>query len=491
MKFSFKLAPFRGDRAMNQNTPKAPHTDLDLLFRPRSVAIIGVTQDVTRGGGFLWRRLKEHGYQGKTFPVGRTCMEMDGIPCYRSVCDIPDVVDLAIAAVPAPVVEKVMTECGAKQVPFVVVHTAGFAESGDEGKDMQLKIREIARKDGMRFVGPNCMGIFSPEVHLNTIVELDECDSVPGHVAFCGQSGWATENFIAGGSARGLRFNTVISSGNQADLALCDYISYFGEDPGTTVICAYVEGVDRGKDLLELASAIAKRKPVVIWKSGFSSAGARAALSHSGSMAGNREVWQGGARSAGIIAAYHFEELLDMAVAFSHPPYPTGKRVGIIAEAGGGAISASDACENLGLEVCRFSPGLQDRLQDFLKNYLPPFSGTTNPLDVVWLPRAHALDITEKCLELVSSEVDAIIIMTYLPFAAPETRASYIERVVRLRDQSRVPVYVVPPYASRGAEGMKDLTAAGIPALPSFERAARVVDATARYNERKLVLSEI
>jgi acyl-CoA synthetase (NDP forming) len=300
-------------------------------------------------------------------------------------------------------------------------------------------------------------------------------------VAYCGQSGWATENFIAGGSARGLGFNTVISSGNQADLELCDYISYFGADPRTKVICAYVEGVQRGKELLDLASRIGRRKPIIIWKSGFSSAGARAALSHSGSMAGNREVWEGGARSAGIITAHHFEELLDMAVGFSHLPYPKGRRVGIIAEAGGGAISASDACEALGLEVSRFSPELQKRLQDFLKNYLPPFSGTTNPLDVVWLPRPFALEITEKCMELVASEVDAIIIMTYLPFAAPETRPSYIEKVRGLHDRLQVPVYVVPPYASRGAEGMKNLTAAGIPAFPSFERAARVVDAAARY----------
>jgi len=466
---------------MDKNTAKERPINLDLLFRPRSVAIIGVTQDVTRGGGFLWRRLKEHGYQGKTFPVGRTCMEMDGIPCYRSVCDIPEVVDLAIAAVPAPVVEQVMRECDSKRVPFVVVHTAGFAESGEEGKEMQVKLREISSEGVMRFVGPNCMGLFCPEAHLNTIVELDESDTVPGHVAYCGQSGWATENFIAGGSARGLRFNTVISSGNQADLGLCDYLSHFGADPGTRVICAYVEGVNRGKELLDLAARIGKRKPVIIWKSGFSAAGARAALSHSGSLAGNREVWEGGARGAGIIPAYHFEELLDMAVAFSHPPYPKGRRVGIIAEAGGGAISASDACEALGLEVKRFSPGLQDRLRDFLKNYLPPFSGTTNPLDVVWLPRPFALDITEKCMELVASEVDAIIIMTYLPFAAPETRPSYIERVKRLRARFQVPVYVVPPYASRGAEGMKDLTASGIPAFPSFERAARVTDAASRY----------
>jgi acyl-CoA synthetase (NDP forming) len=328
------------------------------------------------------------------------------------------------------------------------------------------------------------MGIFCPEVRLNTIVEVEEEDGLPGNIAFCGQSGWATENFVAGGCARGLRFSTVISSGNQADLNLLDYLSFYAQDPATRVICAYTEGLSQGRNLLEMASKTARNKPVIIWKSGFSRAGSRAALSHSGSITGNREAWNGAARGAGIFAASGFEELLDMAVTFSAPPFPKGKKVGIMAEAGGGGISASDACESLGLEVNPFSPALQAKLTAFLKDYLPPFSGTANPLDLVWLPADSALSICRQCIELIAPEVDALIVMSYQPFVVPEKLNDFIKAFCDLRDRLQIPFYVVPPYPARAAEAMKAFTLAGLPSFPSFERAARAVSVAAQWKAR-------
>jgi acyl-CoA synthetase (NDP forming) len=153
-----------------------------------------------------------------------------------------------------------------------------------------------------------------------------------------------------------------------------------------------------------------------------------------------------------------------------------------MAEAGGGGISASDACERLGLEVRPFSAGLRRQLQNFLKDYLPPFSGTSNPLDLVWLPKEMALTICTRSIELMSSEVDAVIFMSYLPFHDPETRPKYIETLSELKDRLQLPIFIVPPYASRAAEGMKAFTLAGLPALPSFERAAKAVSETASYH---------
>ncbi|MBI5967799.1 MAG: CoA-binding protein [Deltaproteobacteria bacterium] len=455
--------------------------DLDLLFRPRSLAIIGVSRDPSRGGGFIWSRVQRQGYRGKKYPISISCTELDGVPCHRSVSDIGEPIDLAIAAIPAAAVESVLTDCAKKRIKFVVIHSAGFAELGEEGRALQERVLMVARNSGMRVVGPNCMGIFCPDVWLNTIVELEEADSQPGSTAFCGQSGWATEDFIAGGSARGLRFSTVISSGNQADLDLLDYVSYFGRDPSTRVICAYTEGIPRGRKLLGLASKIGRTKPLIIWKSGFSQAGARAALSHSGSIAGNRETWLGAARSSGIITAEGFEDLVDLAVAFSTPPFPKSRKVGIMAEAGGGAICASDACENLGLEVKPFSSELRDQLTGFLKKYLPPFSGTSNPLDLVWLPMETALTICTKCLELMASEIDSVIFMSYLPFSLPDMRPRYIETLGQLRDRLNLPIYVVPPYAARAGDALREFTIAGLPAFPSFERAARAISATSGW----------
>ncbi len=457
--------------------------DLDRLFRPRSLAVLGASADSTRGGGFIWWRVNRHGYLGRKYPIGRSSKELDGVKCYTSLSDIDEPVDMVIIAIPAAAVESALVECARKGIRFAVIHAAGFAELGEEGKALQERILKIARSEGMRVVGPNCMGIFSPDVRLNTIVELDEADLAQGKVAFCGQSGWASEDFIAGSTARGLRLRAAISSGNQADLDLFDYVSYFGNDPKTRVICAYAESVNRGREFLDLASRVSASKPVIIWKSGFSQAGARAAMSHTGSIAGNREIWLGAARSSGIIMAEGFEELVDMSVAFSGPLFPKGRKVGIMAEAGGGGISAADACEVLGLQVQPFSPELKTRLRDFLRKYLPPFSGVSNPLDVVWLPREAAMTICTTCIELMAGEIDAVITMSYLPFMDGEFRQKYIEALCRLRDMLNLPIFMVPPYASRAAAAMKEFTIAGLPAFPSFERAAKALSATCGYRE--------
>ena len=280
--------------------------DLDLLFRPRSLAVIGISRDPGRGGGFIWWKIQAQGFPGEKYPVSRSCTEIDGIPCYPSLTEIDEPIDLAIAALPAAAIEGLLIECAQKGVKFVVIHAAGFAELGEEGRQLQERLVKFAHDHGMHLVGPNCMGLFCPESRLNTIVEIEKSDALPGGIAFSGQSGWATEHFVVGGNARGLRFSTIISSGNQADLNFFDFLSYFGSDPATKIICAYIEGLSRGREMLSLASKIGRTKPVIIWKSGFSQAGARAALSHSGSIAGNRGVWIGAARSAGIIAAEGF-----------------------------------------------------------------------------------------------------------------------------------------------------------------------------------------
>jgi len=459
------------------------NTGLDRLFRPRSLAVLGASADSTRGGGFIWWRVNEHGYLGKKYPISRSSKELNGIKCYASLSDMDEPVDMIIIAIPAAAVESVLVECARKGIKFAVIHAAGFAELGEEGRTLQERMIKAVRSEGMRVVGPNCMGIFSPDMRLNTIVELDEADLEAGSVAFCGQSGWASENFITGGTARGLRLSAAISSGNQADLDLFDYVSHFGGDPKTKVICAYAENVGRGNEFFEMASKVGTAKPIVIWKSGFSRAGTRAAMSHTGSIAGNREIWRGAARRSGIVMAEGFEELVDMAVSFSSPLSPKGKKVGIMTEAGGGGICAADACEALGLEVQPFSPALKKRLKDFLKPYLPPFSGVSNPLDVVWLPRDVAFTICTTCIELMAGEVDAVITMSYLPFMDAEFRQQYIEALCRLRDKLNLPIFMVPPYASRAAGAMKEFTIAGLPAFPSFERAAKALSATCGYQE--------
>ncbi|HMK66722.1 MAG TPA: hypothetical protein VK564_13070, partial [Thermodesulfobacteriota bacterium] len=255
--------------------------------------------------------------------------------------------------------------------------------------------------------------------------------------------------------------------------------------PATQIIAAYAEGLPQGRELLEIASEASLKKPVVIWKSGFSRAGRQAALSHSGSITGNKGAWEGAARSAGIFSARGFEDLLDLMAVFSSPHFPKGKKVGIMAEAGGGGISAADACEEVGLEVRPFSDRLRSELNLFLRDYLPPFSGTVNPLDLVWLPSDSALTICTRCIEMIAPEVDALIMMSYQPFVMPENREAYVVALKRLRDHFNLPIYVVPPYPGRAAEAMKAFTRAGLPSFPSFERAARAAAAVSYWQSSK------
>lgn len=468
---------------MTQERGTSKNPDLELLFKPRSLAVIGASPDFGKGGGFLWREICQHGYLGRKYPVSKGHTEIKGVRCYHSVSEINESVDLAIIAVPAAAVESVLVECAQKGIKFAVIHTVGFAEVGERGREMQERLVKIARDGGMRIVGPNCMGIFCPDVRLNSIAEFEGTEMVPGEIAFCGQSGWATEGFLIEGSARGLKFSKVVSSGNQADLDLVDYLSFFGSDPRTRLIGAYVEGISRGREFIDLASKVIFAKPIVIWRSGFSQAGSRAAMSHTGSIVGSRDIWVGAARSSGILIAEELEELVDLAVAFSAPLLAKGSKVGIMADAGGGGVAAADACENFGLKVEPFSSEVREQLEGLLKGYLPPFSGTSNPLDLVWLPRGIAMTTHVRCMEILAREVNTVIFMTYHPFVMPSLRTQYIETMCRLRDELGLPIFIVPPYASGGTAGMKEFTSAGLPAFPSFRRAAKAIAATLRYQE--------
>ncbi|MFC2045261.1 acetate--CoA ligase family protein [Chloroflexota bacterium] len=463
--------------------------DLNLLFKPRSLAVIGVSSNPHRGGGLLWQRLIEQGYNGGKYPVSIRHDEIGGDRCYRSVRDIEEVVDLAIIAVPAATVEKVVNECADKGIKHIVIHSAGFAELGEEGAGLQQRLFDIARRNGIRIVGPNCMGLFCPDVQMNTIVEpVDNIKQLSGGVAFSGQSGWATEEFIVGGSSRGLQFSTVVSSGNQADLDTLDYITFFNSDPETRVISAYVEGLKRGREFLNVAREISASKPILICKSGLSAAGARAVMSHTGSVAGSREIWLSAAKGAGIVTADGLEDLIDLTVAFSIPIYPKGRKVGILVEAGGGGAVASDACERVGLEVKPFSESLKEKIKEFLTEYLPPFSGISNPLDFIWLPADDtAFTICVRSIEMLAEEVDSIVYMTYQPFNSPELRPRYIKELCRLRDEFNTPIFVVPPHPSREAVAMQEFTMAGLPAFYSFGRATKSIAAIAKYQEWRAI----
>lgn len=449
--------------------------NLDPLFKPSTLAIIGASKDESKAGGFFTRALLNDGYKGTLYPINPNEAEIMGLKSYPSVLEVPGEIDLAVFALQAKATLPAMTECSQKGVKFTVIHAAGFGELGGEGKALQDQVVEVARRGRTRVVGPNCMGVHSPEVRLNTIIP-EATVPLPAEVggtSFMGQSGWVTENLCYMGSERGLRFSKVISIGNQSDLSVEDFLGYFGADPQTEVILAYVEGFKRPREFLDLAKEIAPRKPVVIWKAGRSEAGARAVASHTGALAGNAAVIDAVFSQTGVTPANSFYELLDLAVAFRTPFLPRGNRLGLLVEAGGGGAAGADLAEALGLELPRFPDAVKKKIADFIAGKIPPSPTQENPVDVVWVPPASRVPIWTTCPAMVLNEVDILLMITY----APLSEDWFLDTITNARDEAKKPIFLVPGHPTEQPLGMSLLVQRGIPTFLSAERAVSAIAA--------------
>jgi len=450
---------------------------LDSLFIPSSVAIIGASKDTLKAGGRFLKSLIDHHFKGQVFPVNPNETEIMGMKAYSTVRDISADIDLAIMTIPAQGTPQAMIDCATKGVRFVVIFTAGFRETGTEGRELETRVLETARAGGVRIVGPNCMGVYCPDAGINTIVANVDLPRESGSVAFLGQSGWASESMIVSGADRGLRFSKVISIGNQTDLNANDYLEYFSNDSQTKVIGAYIEGIRNGRRFLELAREIPRKKPVMVWKAGRTAAGARAVASHTGSLAGSDLICDAAFKQTGIIRAHHLDEVIDFAVAFSSPYLPSGQRLGVIEQTGGGGIATADTCEGFGLELPQFSQETQQGLKECLNGVAAPFSTVRNPVDLISLPRTEDTRVLPRCLEVMAEAVDALILFTYHSLT-DEALAQAIEGV---RDRIQKPIFVVPPYPSRETEGSSLYTQRGIPTFPSPERATKAMSVLYQY----------
>lgn len=454
-------------------------TDLTHFFQPRSIAIVGASRDELKSGGMFISSLLKDGYPGVVYPINPKESEIMSLKCYPSVSEVPGDVDLAIIAIPARNVPQAMADCARKKVKFAIVHSAGFAELGGEGKRLQQEMVEIARGGGVRVVGPNCMGLFSPKAKINTISAHTRMAMEPGGVAFVGQSGWASENMVLLGTERGLRFKGVVSIGNQSDLSIEDFLEFFGSDPETKVICFYIEGLKQPDRFFRLAEKISFQKPIIVWKGGSSEAGAKAAMSHTASLAGSYTIFEAACKQKGVILARGLKELMDLAAGFSAPFLPQGREVGLLIEAGGGAVASADACANEGLRVSPLPETVQQRLRDFLKDRIPPSPSLKNPVDLVWVPFGEANLVYSTCLEIMIEAVDACLTICYA-FLEDE---NFLSRLEEIRDRARKPIIVVPGHSNEQQKGMTLATKRGIPAYAMPEDAIRVLGAMVRRAE--------
>jgi len=451
--------------------------ELDRLFNPSSVAIVGASNEVWKSGGRFMAVFTRGKFAGKVYAVNPVESEIMGLKSYQRVQDIPGDIDLAMIAVPARIVPRVIDDCSQKGVKFAVVHSAGFSELGGEGKELEQEMLRLARQGVTRIIGPNCMGFYSPRAGINTVTHMDDSDDETGSVAFVGQSGWATENMIITGSALGLRFSKVVSIGNQSDLTIEDMLEYFAGDDETRVVSFYIEGIKRARDFLRIARQTSRKKPVVVWKSGRTEVGARAAASHTGSMAGSDVVFDAALTQSGVAIARNLEELMDLVVGFTSPVLPRGNRLGLLVEAGGGGVAGSDAATALGFEMPALSTETQERLVKRLTGVIPPFSPPRNPVDIVWAPANDAAQVYLDCSRAILKEVDALVMINY-----PRYDDYFVNGLTGLRDELNKPILVIPGHPGESREGMQRLVRNGIPSFTIPERALKALSAMLRYS---------
>jgi acyl-CoA synthetase (NDP forming) len=461
------------------------------LFAPDSVAVIGAV-DIPGTWGFgIMRHLLESANRS-IYPVNPTVSEILGIATYDSVLDIPSPIDLAVIAVNASQVPDVLRECVHKGVRTAVIISAGFAETDEQGYHLQNELVEIARQGDLRFIGPNCMGHADTLSRLSTLAWSEEITA--GSVGLISQSGNYAGLIIRTGMASGIGFSKFVSTGNEADLHMEDYLEYLAQDQDTKIITAYIEGLREGRRFFQLAKEATTRKPVIVIKVGGTKESARAVMSHTAALAGSDAVHDAAFRQAGVIRVHDSDEMCDVLAALLNQPLPRNNRIGILTIGGGPGVVAAEACEQEGLEVAPLSPSTMKKLNA----YLPSRWSHGNPVDTVGIVASQRQFLFSSLLALMEDEnVDAILLLvpvvlsserisTFLGLSGQETKVfqeMQKENLSMVRERAKEcgkPMFVVP--MSRDEEASSFLFRVGIPAYHSPQRAARVLRHLAWYS---------
>ncbi len=454
----------------------------DYFFKPRAVAVIGASNDPLKLGYEVFKNLKKY-KAGKVYPINVKDEEVQGVRAYRNVKDIPDEVDLAVIVVPKRFVRQTVIDCGEKGVKGIILITAGFGEVGPEGKREERELVEIAKKYGMRIIGPNCVGIMNTQDDMNATFVMD---AKKGNIAFISQSGALGAGIIYKTVKEGIGFSKFVSIGNMADVDFSEFMEYLADTEADKAIALYIEGLKDGRRFMEVAKRVTKKKPVIVLKAGKSESGARAASSHTGSLAGSWRIYEAAFKQSGVIVADTIDDMLSMARAFTQP-LPKGKRVAIMTNAGGPGVLTADAIDRLGLNLADLEQGTIEGLRSFL----PPMAAVKNPVDMIASARGEDYYKTAKLL-LEDPNVDMLISICVVPTFAGMTPTEHAEGVIRAMNEvnNGKPVLglFMAGYVSEKAKEV--LEANGIPSYERPEDAAAGAYALVEFAKAKGVLKE-
>ncbi len=386
---------------------------MDFFFEPKSIAVIGASTKPGKVGYEIVKSLMESGFGGEIFPVHRRGASVAGMESHKSVSDVPSKFDLAVIAIPARHVPETIEECAKKGAKGVVIVSGGFKELGEEGATYQKEAVKSAAKNDIRIIGPNCVGIFNGVNRLDTFFQPGYAMSRPrnGNVSILAQSATFGLTLMEWLSEEGLGVSKFVSWGNRSDVDEVDMLHYLAEDEGTEVIGMHMEGVPRAREFMSAAKSVVKMKPIVVLKSGRTEKGAKAAQSHTASLAGEVEVFNGAMRQCGVIVAEDLEQMFDLLKILSLRPSVKGRTIAMVTNGAGPCVAAVDALEDTGLEPAV----LAEETITNLKNKLPPFCIFDNPLDITG--SADAEMYKTSLIELAKDE-NVDILMPFYVFQA-------------------------------------------------------------------------
>ena len=453
---------------------------LEVFMKPQSIAIVGASRDPASMGNSVVKSIQEWGFSGGIYPINPKATEILGLKAYPDINSVPDKVDIAAMLLPTHLVLGAVEACAKKGVKGIVIYTAGFAEMSEEGLVAQNKLKEVARENGIRILGPNINGYFNVPSKLN--LTFNQFKYLPGPVSLVSQSGALASAIIFRSTYEGIGFSKFIAVGNQADVTELDALEYLENDPSTKVIAMYIEGLSDGRRFLDVAKRIVAKKPLIVIKVGVGEAGQRATMSHTASIAGSDAIYDAVFKSLGIIRVSGLEELIYTLLAFTTQPLPRGNRVATMTNAGGLGNISTDSCEREGL----IFPSLNQDTKDEIYKYAPKFASVANPVDLTGMADFNMYKETLTAV-LRDDNIDSVIVNANKPtfLGMEEFMNAWIENISIAKELGK------PLLACHVGGSWDDvqkihsiLRRKGLPTFQAPEIAAKILSHLVTYGKR-------
>jgi len=443
------------------------------MFNPSRVVVAGASRTRDKIGYEVLRSIIESGFRGDIYPINPKADKILGHKSYPNVSEIPDHADLAVVVVPAESTLEVAENCGERNIHGLITITAGFKEVGPDGAELEEELLKICKRYRMGLLGPNCVGMIDTYSPLNA--SFAPCMPTQGDIAFISQSGALGTAILEWSAKERIGFSKFISLGNKADLDETDFIDALSRDPRTSVILAYVENIKRGREFIKVARKTTLKKPVVLLKSGVSESGARAASSHTGSIAGRDVSYNSAFKQSGVLRANSIEELFDYAMVFSTQPVPRNDRIAIVTNAGGPGIIATDACESYGLKLASFGIDTIEKLG----RDLPSNASIYNPVDVIGDAKADRFEVALDTI--MEDENVGIVLLIMTPQIVTEPKKT-VRMLSELHQHfPEKPIVTSLMGGDSFYESLNILSSHHIPCYPFADRAVTSISALVRY----------